>query len=101
MALPPSETLSLAAVPLSLPVLVVQMLRCSCTEEGSDQVLAYPYLGKGFCFSSAKSDTLSHTRINNTSITVSVCLEKMYLNANVAGCHHVLRNVVEIEMEKI
>lgn len=51
---------------------------------------------EGFALILLLSDRLSHTRINITDTTVCVCLKNMYLSANVAVCHHAMRNVVEI-----
>lgn len=51
---------------------------------------------EGFALILLLSDRLSHTRINITDTTVCVGLKNMYLGANVAGCHHAMRNVVEI-----
>ena len=64
-------------------------------------LLLSPGQGEGFALILLLSDRLSHTRINTADITVCVCLKKMYLDANVASCHHAMRNVVEIERKKI
>lgn len=51
---------------------------------------------EGFALTLLLSARLSHTGINIAHATVCVCLKKMYLDANAAGCHRAMRNVVEI-----
>lgn len=58
--------------------------------------------GEGFAFILLLSDRVSHTEINPADIAAFLCLEKkMYVDVNIASCHHAMRDVVEIEMEKI
>lgn len=67
----------------------------------SRALLLSPVQGEGFALILLLSDRLSHTKINTADFTVCLCLKNLYLGANVAGCHHAVRNVVEKEIGKI